>query len=90
VSSDQTLRKISPIFTILLVEHRARRALDFAEMAIILDRGRIVHDGASAALRCDSNRLAAPIGSARTAGTNRNEKRRRCEIGAAPRQGICL
>ncbi len=48
--------------TILLVEQHARRALDFAETAIILDRGRIVYDGASVALRGDPDRLAALIG----------------------------
>jgi branched-chain amino acid transport system ATP-binding protein len=48
--------------TILLVEQHARRALDFAETAVILDRGRVVYDGASAALRGDPNRLAALIG----------------------------
>jgi branched-chain amino acid transport system ATP-binding protein len=48
--------------TILLVEQHVRRALDFAETAIILDRGRIVYDGASAALRGDPDHLAALIG----------------------------
>ena len=48
--------------TILLVEQHARRALDFAETAIILDRGRIVYDGASVTLRGDPDRLAALIG----------------------------
>ncbi len=51
--------------TILLVEQHARRALDFAETAIILDRGRVVYDGASTALRGDPERLAALIGVAR-------------------------
>ena len=51
--------------TILLVEQHARRALDFAETAIILDRGRVVYDGASAALRGDPERLATLIGVAR-------------------------
>jgi branched-chain amino acid transport system ATP-binding protein len=48
--------------TILLVEQHARRALDFAETAVILDRGRIVYDGGSAGLRGDPERLAALIG----------------------------
>jgi branched-chain amino acid transport system ATP-binding protein len=48
--------------TILLVEQHARRALDFADTAVILDRGRVVYDGASAALRGDPDRLAALIG----------------------------
>jgi branched-chain amino acid transport system ATP-binding protein len=51
--------------TILLVEQHARRALDFAETAVILDRGRIVYDGASAALRGEPERLATLIGVAR-------------------------
>jgi branched-chain amino acid transport system ATP-binding protein len=51
--------------TILLVEQHARRALDFAEAAIILDRGRVVYDGASAALRGNPERLATLIGVAR-------------------------
>jgi branched-chain amino acid transport system ATP-binding protein len=51
--------------TILLVEQHARRALDFAETAIILDRGRVVYDGASAVLRGDPERLATLIGVAR-------------------------
>ncbi len=48
--------------TILLVEQHARRALDFADSAVILDRGKIVYDGASAALRDDAERLAALVG----------------------------
>jgi len=51
--------------TILLVEQHPRRALDFAETAIILDRGRVVYNGASAALRSDPERLATLIGVAR-------------------------
>jgi branched-chain amino acid transport system ATP-binding protein len=51
--------------TILLVEQHARRALDFAETAVILDRGRVVYDGASTALHGDPERLAALIGVAR-------------------------
>lgn len=36
---------------VILVEQHTRFALDFAPRAIVLDRGRIVFDGASAALR---------------------------------------
>ena len=57
--------RIESGLTILLVEQRARRALDFAETAIVLDRGRVVYDGASAALRGDPERLATLIGVAR-------------------------
>ena len=42
--------------TLILVEQHARLALGVAERAIVLERGRIVHDGSSAAL------LAAPEG----------------------------
>jgi branched-chain amino acid transport system ATP-binding protein len=51
--------------SILLVEQHARRALDFAEAAIILDRGKVVYDGPSAELRDDAERLASLIGVAR-------------------------
>jgi branched-chain amino acid transport system ATP-binding protein len=47
---------------ILLVEQSARRALDFAPRAIVLDRGRIVYDGPSDALRDDPERLTALMG----------------------------
>ena len=47
---------------ILLVEQHAKRALDFAESTIVLDRGKIIHDGPSADLRDAPERLAALIG----------------------------
>jgi branched-chain amino acid transport system ATP-binding protein len=47
---------------ILLVEQHARRALDFASAAVILDRGKVVYGGSSAALRDDPERLASLIG----------------------------
>jgi branched-chain amino acid transport system ATP-binding protein len=47
---------------ILLVEQHARRALAFADHAVILDRGRIVYDGDSASLREAPERLAALMG----------------------------
>ncbi len=46
----------------LLVEQHARRALNFAPSAIILDRGKIVYDGPSAALLEDPDRLASLVG----------------------------
>ena len=46
----------------LLVEHNVEVALGLAEAAIVLDRGRIVWAGASAALAGDPRRLAALIG----------------------------
>jgi branched-chain amino acid transport system ATP-binding protein len=45
-----------------MVEQHARIALDFTENAVILDRGAIVYNGPSAALREDPERLAELIG----------------------------
>jgi branched-chain amino acid transport system ATP-binding protein len=47
---------------ILLVEQNAHRALDFAAHAIVLDRGRIVHDGPSRDLLAEPDRVGALIG----------------------------
>jgi branched-chain amino acid transport system ATP-binding protein len=47
---------------LLLVEQHARLALEFAENAVILDRGTVVFSGASRPLRDDSERLASLIG----------------------------
>jgi branched-chain amino acid transport system ATP-binding protein len=47
---------------ILLVEQHARIALEFAEQAILLDRGRIVHAGPSRALLDAPEQLAALMG----------------------------
>ena len=46
----------------VLVEQHARLALEFSGRAMILDRGRIVYDGASRALLDDAQRLAQLIG----------------------------
>ncbi len=46
----------------LLVEQHARRALGFAQSAIILDRGKVVYDGPSGALLDDPDRLASLVG----------------------------
>jgi len=48
--------------TILLVEQKAELALRFADQAIVLDRGRIVYQGPSAALRDNDARLAELFG----------------------------
>jgi branched-chain amino acid transport system ATP-binding protein len=48
--------------SIVLVEQNSRVALEFSERAVIMDKGRIVYDGASAALRDDPDRLAKLIG----------------------------
>jgi branched-chain amino acid transport system ATP-binding protein len=47
---------------IVLVEQHARLALEFAPRAVILDRGRIIYDAASAPLLHDAQRLAELIG----------------------------
>jgi branched-chain amino acid transport system ATP-binding protein len=46
---------------IVLVEQNSRVALEFAERTVVMDRGRIVYDGASRALREDPDRLARLI-----------------------------
>jgi branched-chain amino acid transport system ATP-binding protein len=43
--------------SIVLVEQKARLALEFAPRAVVMDRGRIVYDGGSRALRDDPGRL---------------------------------
>ena len=48
--------------SIVLVEQNARVALAFSERTVILDKGRIVYDGASAPLAADPDRLAKLIG----------------------------
>ena len=48
--------------SIVLVEQNSHLALSFAPRVIVMDRGRIVYDGASAALRADPERLAALVG----------------------------
>jgi branched-chain amino acid transport system ATP-binding protein len=50
---------------IVLVEQHAELALDFALRAIVMDRGRIVYDGPSAALAGDRERLQSLVGIAR-------------------------
>jgi branched-chain amino acid transport system ATP-binding protein len=51
--------------SVLLVEQHARLALQFAEQALILDRGVAVYSGASRALLDDPDRLARLVGVAR-------------------------
>jgi branched-chain amino acid transport system ATP-binding protein len=50
---------------ILLVEQHARIALEFADQAIVLDRGHIVHEGPSRDLRQAPERLASLMGMSR-------------------------
>jgi branched-chain amino acid transport system ATP-binding protein len=48
--------------SIILVEQNSRVAFEFSPRTIIIDKGRIVYDGESAALRDDPERLAQLIG----------------------------
>ncbi len=48
--------------SIVLVEQNSRVALAFSPRAVVLDRGRVVYDGASARLAADPDRLARLIG----------------------------
>jgi branched-chain amino acid transport system ATP-binding protein len=50
---------------LLVVEQHARLALEFAESAVILDRGLITYSGASRTLLDDPQRLASLVGVAR-------------------------
>ena len=50
---------------LLLVEQHARIALEFAERAIVLDRGRIVHVGESRVLLARPEGLASLMGVSR-------------------------
>lgn len=47
---------------ILLVEQNARKALQIADYAYVLERGQIAHQGTAAALREDSSVIAAYLG----------------------------
>ncbi len=46
----------------ILVEQKAELALSLTQQAVILDRGRIVHRGTSAALRADEATQAQLLG----------------------------
>jgi branched-chain amino acid transport system ATP-binding protein len=48
--------------SIVLVEQNSRVAFEFSDRSVVLDKGRIVYDGASAALRDDPERLHKLIG----------------------------
>ena len=50
---------------IVLVEQHAELALEFAPRSIVMDRGRIIYDGPSAALSADRERLDSLVGVAR-------------------------
>ncbi len=53
--------------SIILVEQNSRVALGFAARTVVMDKGRIVYDGTSAALRDDPAKLERLIGIADTA-----------------------
>ncbi len=57
----QRLRAESGL-SILLVEQNSHVALAFSPRTVVMDKGRIVYDGDSAALRADPDRLASLIG----------------------------
>ncbi len=48
--------------TILLVEQNSQLALDFADRCLVMNRGRIVHDGPSAALNSDAELRQSLLG----------------------------
>jgi branched-chain amino acid transport system ATP-binding protein len=51
--------------TMVLTEQHARLALEFSDQAVVLDRGRVVHEAPSAELLASPERLATLIGVAR-------------------------
>ena len=53
--------------SIVLVEQNSRVALGFSERTLVMDRGRIVYDGAASALRDDPEKLARLVGIAEAA-----------------------
>jgi branched-chain amino acid transport system ATP-binding protein len=48
--------------TMILVEQNSRVALGFCDRTIVMDKGKIVYDGAAATLKADPERLAGLIG----------------------------
>jgi branched-chain amino acid transport system ATP-binding protein len=48
--------------SIVLVEQNSRVALTFSERTVVMDKGRIVYDGASATLRDDPEKLTQLVG----------------------------
>jgi branched-chain amino acid transport system ATP-binding protein len=48
--------------SIVLVEQNSRVALEFSERTVVMNKGRIVYDGPSAALRSDPERLTQLVG----------------------------
>jgi branched-chain amino acid transport system ATP-binding protein len=56
--------------SIVLVEQNSRVALAFSERTMVMDKGRIVYDGASTALRDDPEKLARLVGITEAAGAD--------------------
>jgi branched-chain amino acid transport system ATP-binding protein len=54
--------------SIVLVEQNSRVALGFSERAVVMDKGRIIYDGPSAALREDPEKLVQLVGIAEAGG----------------------
>ena len=48
--------------SIILVEQNSRVALEFSDRAVVMDKGRIVYDGASATLQADPALLESYLG----------------------------
>ena len=61
VDALESIRRASQ-FAMILVEHHAEMALEFAEKAVILDRGQVVWNGGCAELRDDPEKLGNLIG----------------------------
>jgi branched-chain amino acid transport system ATP-binding protein len=57
----ESIRRTSDL-AMILVEHHAEMALEFAESAVVLDRGQVVWHGACAELRADPAKLGNLIG----------------------------
>jgi branched-chain amino acid transport system ATP-binding protein len=59
----RALKRLSTMsLTLIVVEQNTRLALDLSPRAVVMDRGRIVYDGASEALSKDPDRLDQLIG----------------------------
>ncbi|TWA82979.1 amino acid/amide ABC transporter ATP-binding protein 2 (HAAT family) [Azospirillum brasilense] len=63
VICDQLMQALAQLtVTLILVEQQVDRALDFAQSAVILERGQVVHEGAAAALRDDHALMERHLG----------------------------
>jgi branched-chain amino acid transport system ATP-binding protein len=61
VDALESIRKVTQL-AMILVEHHAEIALEFASSAVILDKGQVVFNGASKELRDDPDKLGNLIG----------------------------